>query len=408
VTITFHQIVLLTAAGCAVPLGASAKALTPKILTSFTGTNGSQPQGALVADAAGNLYGTDQAGGSSNKGTVFELVKPAAGKKNWTAKVLLDFNGTNGSQPVAGLVFDKSGNLYGTALTGGASGDGVVFELAAPAKGKTKWTETLLHSFSGTDGLNVQAGVIFDAAGNLYGATLGGGASSAGTVFRLAPPAQGQTTWTLSTLIAFNGTSNGFTPTGTLILDKAGNLYGTTVSGGASNDGVAFELSPFSGGGTPWNETVLQSFGGTNGIHPYAGLVADGSGNVYGTTVAGGASGDGTVFKLTPPATGTETVLFSFSGANGNYPFANLTIDAKGNLFGATGGGGKSGEGTIYEVSPPPAGQTVWTEKVLTAFTGKNGASPSAAVLLDSAGNIYGTTVTGGARNDGNAFELTP
>jgi uncharacterized repeat protein (TIGR03803 family) len=392
----------------ALPFGASAKALKPQILVSFAGSNGSQPQGTLVADAAGNLYGTDQGGGSSGKGTVFELLPPAAGKKAWTTKVLFNFNGTNGSQPVAGMVFDKSGNLYGTTLTGGASGGGAVFELAPPAKAKGAWTETLLHSFSGTDGVNLQAGVIFDTAGNLYGATVGGGAASAGTVFRLAPPAQGQTAWTLTTLFSFNGGSTGYTPTGTLIIDKSGNIYGTTVNGGTYGNGIAYELSAPGGGGTPWNEIVLQSFTGTNGIHPYAGMVADSSGNLYGTTVAGGATGNGTVFKLTPPGTGTETVLLSFNGTDGNYPFPNLAIDAHGNLFGATGGGGKSGYGTVFELVPPSGGQTAWTEKVLTSFTAKTGEGPSAGVLLDSAGDIFGTAVTAGAQHDGTPFKLTP
>lgn len=398
----------MVAAGLALPLGASAKAIKPQILVSFSGKNGSAPQGTLVADAAGNLYGTNQAGGASGKGTVFELSPPAAGKKAWATKVLLSFNGTNGSQPVAGMVFDKSGNLYGTALTGGASGDGVVFELAAPSKANGKWTETLLHSFSGTDGLNPQAGVVFDTSGNLYGATVGGGASSGGTVFKLAPPQAGQKTWTLSTLFSFNGNSNGAQPTGTLILDKAGNIYGTTVNGGVLSDGIAYELSAPGGGGTPWNEIVLQSFGAANGIQPYAGLVADGSGNLYGTTVKGGAHSDGAVFKLTPPATGSETVLYSFSGTDGNYPFANLAIDANGNLFGVTGGGGTRGYGTVFEVSPPGAGKTNWTEKVLTSFTSTNGAGPSAAVLLDSTGDIFGTTAGGGAHKDGTAFKLKP
>jgi uncharacterized repeat protein (TIGR03803 family) len=398
--------VILAGVALVLPLGASAKGLKPKILVSFSGSNGSEPQGTLVADAAGNLYGTDQAGGSNGKGTVFELSPPAAGKKAWKTSVLFTFNGTNGSQPVAGLVFDKSGNLYGTALTGGASGAGAVFELVAPSAGQKKWTEQLLFSFNGTDGQNPQAGVIFDASGNLYGATVSGGASNAGTVFKLSPAAPGQP-WTLSTLISFNGTSGGYIATGTLIMDNAGNIYGTTVKGGNDGDGVAYELSPRSGGSTPWTEIVLASFGGVNGVNPYAGLVADSSGHLYGTTATGGTANDGTVFELTPPGTGTEQVLVSFSGADGNYAFPNLAIDTKGNLFGATGGGGKFGKGTVFEVTPPAPGKSKWMEKVLTSFTGANGEGPSAAVL-DSAGNLFGTTVNGGTHNDGTVFELKP
>jgi uncharacterized repeat protein (TIGR03803 family) len=403
----FRQIVMV-AAGLTLPFAASAKALKPQILVSFTGAKGIEPQGTLVADAAGNLYGTNQAGGAAGKGTVFELSPPAGGKKAWTTKLLFTFTGSNGSLPVAGLVFDKAGNLYGTALTGGASGDGAVFELVAPATGKAKWTEKLLFSFGGSNGLNPQAGVIFDTSGNLYGAAIGGGASSAGTVFRLTPPTGGQTAWTLTTLFSFNGTSTGDAPTGTLIMDKAGNIYGTTVDGGTANDGIAYELSPPSGGGTQWTEKVLASFGAGNGIQPYAGLVADSSGNLYGTTTGGGAFNHGTVFELTPPGTWTEKALLSFDGTDGAYPFPNLAIDASSNLFGATGGGGKKGKGTVFELTPPTSGKSGWTETVLTSFTGKNGEGPSAGVLLNSNGDIFGTTVNGGKHNDGTVFKLTP
>ncbi len=398
--------IIMMGLGLGLPAGANAKALKPQVLVSFAGSNGSAPQGALVADAAGNLYGTDQAGGSSGKGTVFELSPPAKGKKAWTTKVLFSFNGTNGSVPVAGMVFDSSGNLYGTALTGGASNDGAVFELVAPAKGQGAWTEKLLYSFSGPDGANPQAGVIFDSAGNLYGATVGGGSGNAGTVFKLSPPAGGQTAWTLSTLFAFNGSSNGYLPTGTLIMDKSGNIYGTTVNGGTANDGVAYELSP-AGGGVPWTEKVLASFGASNGIEPYAGLVLDSAGNLYGTTANGGAYNHGAVFELTPPGTWTEQVLLSFNGTDGAYAFPNLTIDASGTLYGVTGGGGKTGDGTIFKLTPPAKGKTGWTETVLTSLTGKNGDGPSAAVLLEG-GDIFGTAVNGGKHNDGTVFKLTP
>ncbi len=402
----FRQIVMV-AASLALPFGAGAKALKPQILVSFAGFNGSAPQGALVADAAGNLYGTDQAGGSSGEGTVFELSPPAQGKKAWKTKVLFDFNGTNGSVPVAGMVFDSSGNLYGTTLTGGASNDGAVFELVAPANGQTKWTEKLLYAFSGADGLEPQAGVIFDASGNLYGATIGGGSGNAGTVFKLTPPTGGQNSWTLSTLFAFNGSSDGYLPTGTLIMDKSGNIYGTTVNGGTANDGIAYELSPPVGGGVPWTEKVLASFGAGNGVDPYAGLVLDSAGNLYGTTANGGAYNHGTVFELTPPGTWTEQILLSFNGNDGAYAFPNLVIDSSGDLYGATGGGGKSSKGTVFELTPPAKGKGGWTETVLTSFTGKNGEGPSAAVLLDG-GNIFGTAVNGGKHNDGTVFELTP
>ena len=395
---------LLTVAACA----ADAKS-SEKVLVAFKGPNGDQPQGVLVSDAAGNLYGTTTAGGKSNDGTVFELIAPAAGKKVWREKVLVSFNGTNGNLPAAGLILDKAGNLYGTTLEGGASNDGTVFKVAKPASGKSVWTESVLVSFDGTNGQNTQAGLVSDAAGNLYGTTNFGGANSDGTVFEASPPASGHGAWTETVLFSFNGTDGEFVADA-LIFDTKGNLYGTTNEGGASGDGTVFELSPPTSGGA-WSETVLASFSGTNGENPYAGLVADSSGNLYGTTAKGGTHGGGTVFKLSPPGGRTgwvETVLLNFKGSDGNYPFAGLTLGSGGDLYGVTGGGGRFGDGIAFKLAPPAGGKRAWTETVLAAFDGTDGEGPSADLVFGKTGDLYGTAVVGGKANEGNVFQLSP
>jgi len=241
---------------------------------------------------------------------------------------------------------DSAGNLYGTTLEGGAHGYGAVYELSPPTGGQTRWTETVLFSFDGYNGGRPSGDLLADRAGNLYGTTLGGG-GSVGVAFELSPPATGQITWTETVLVYFDG-ANGFAPMGSLIADGAGNLYGTTQSGGANSAGVAFELSPPAAGQTVWTETVLLSF---SGFGPEAGLVADGEGNLYGTMTYGGAYSDGTVYELSPPAAGqtawAETVLFSFNGTNGERPIAGLIADGAGNLYGTTWYGGANFDGGV-------------------------------------------------------------
>ena len=276
---------------------------------------------------------------------MFELTP--AGGGTWTEKVLYSFgNGTDGTDPAAGLIFDAAGNLYGTTQTGGTHSGGMVFELT-PAAGGT-WTEKVLYNFGGTDGDQPAAGLVFDAAGNLYGTTYVGGTSDKGTVFELTPAGGG--TWTEKVLYNFNGTS-GAIPQAGLIFDAAGNLYSTTFAGGTYNLGTLFELTP-AGGGT-WTEQVLHSFGnGTDGSGPWAGLIFDAAGNLYGTTRYGGSYGGGTVFRLNAQG---ETLLYSFSGADGKNPIAGLALDAAGNLYGTTYLGGASSQGTAFEITNTPA-----------------------------------------------------
>ena len=345
-----------------VPLAQAQKPATSvawpeKVLFSFNGTDGSGPTADLIFDAAGNLYGT-AGGGEYGAGTVFELTPTAGG--GWTETVLHNFgNGTDGAYPSGGLVFDAAGNLYGTTPDGGTyscfggGGCGTVFELTPAAGGS--WTEQVLHNFNGvTDGYQPVAGLIFDAAGNLYGTTAGGGPG--GTVFELTPTGDGN--WTEEVLHTFGIGTDGAVPTAALVFDAAGNLYGTTYHGGTNNScvytgcGTVFELT-YSGG--TWWYQVLHNFGsGSDGYWPQANLIVDAAGNLYSTTFQGGTHGEGTVFEVTPGSGGrwTEQVLHSFNGADGYWPWAGLIFDAAGNLYGTTNRGGAYEAGTIFELMP--------------------------------------------------------
>ncbi len=392
------------------------QAQTEKVLYSFTGAVGSGPDGAnpganLLRDAAGNLYGTTQFGGTSGNGTVFELVNSNG---SYTEKVLYSFAGasatsSDGSLPLAGLVMDSSGNLYGTASGGGAFGAGIVFELV---NSSGNYTETVLHSFgspSKADAQGPQAGLVMDSHGNLFGTTVVGGASDSGTVFELVNSSGNYTETVVYSFTEANG-DGGF-PYAGLIVDSKDNLYGTTSLGGASRVGTVFELVNSSG---TYSETVLYSFTGTNGDGrgPIVGLVRDSSGNLYGTTQFGGPStacgtklGCGVVFELAfSNGSYTETVLHTFTGLSGNdggTPLG-LVMDSAGNLYGVTEIGGASdasntcvyGCGTLYELLSS-AGYAETVLYTFPTFAG-DGLVPDAALVMDSANNLYGITSSGG------------
>ena len=396
-----------------------------KVLHNFgSGTDGVYPQAGLIFDVSGNLYGTSSAGGTYGSGTVFELSPIQAG--GWAETVLYSFRyGTDGAYPQAGLILDTSGNLYGTTPYGGTSNCGTVFELSPMGGGA--WTETVLHNFNCTDGYFPTAGLIFDAAGNLYGTTLAGGTYfcpggdgyGCGTAFELTRMADGS--WTEIVLHDFGNGSDGAYPGGGLALDAAGNLYGTTTYGG-TNDcpvaqfqgcGTVFELTPTGGGG--WTEMVLHNFGsGTDGEIPLFGVIFDVAGNLYGTTIEGGAYHYwGNLFELSPTGGGnwTETVLYNFTSGY-EAPYAPLTFDAAGNLYSTTGG-------AVIELSS--AGGGGWTYTVLSSFCSENGCTdgsdPLGGLIFDAGGNLYGTTAQGGTylcgeppnqTGCGTVFELTP
>jgi uncharacterized repeat protein (TIGR03803 family) len=396
-----------------IPSWALAATVTEQILHSFrNGKDGAQPEGGLIADQKGNLYGTTVYGGTgkgySGFGTVFTVAPDGDESALYAFK-----GGSDGTYPTDTLLLDKNGNLYGTTTGGGTgcspSGCGTVFKLAPHGK------ETLLYVFQGQDdGWRPLGGLIADANGNLFGTTALGGSyngecaqTGCGTVFELTPGG------TIITLHAFQGGSDGYGPSGGVIMDSSGNLYGTTYGGGSGTNcefgcGLVFKLTP---DGT---YAVLYAFqGGSDGSAPEAGLVTDAAGNLYGTTFWGGdtnscSDGCGTVFKLTPA--GQESVLHAFHyGSDGGSPEAGLLMDKKGNLYGTTFAGGSNsgckksgftGCGTVFEVSPEGV------ETVLYRFSRSQGGNPAAGLLPGAHGDFYGTTEYGAKGNNGVVFEL--
>jgi uncharacterized repeat protein (TIGR03803 family) len=322
---------------------------------------------------------------------------------------MLKFNGTDGAVPNPGLITDGT-NYYGTALNSAYLG--VVYELSPPSSGTGPWTETVLYSFpSGGDIFDPEAGLARDAQGNLYGTASTGGlrgtacSNGCGAVFELSPPAAPGGTWTETTLYEFQGDEDGAQPAGTLIMDSAGNLYGTTLDAGdvyGACCGTAFELSPPSSPGGTWTETVLHDFaGGSDGYWPLSGLYRDTHGDLYGTTEIGGSGGSGIVYELIPSSGGVwqEKILHPFTGGtDGGGPYDGLA-ENKGSLYGTAGGGGggvcSAGCGTVFKLTPNPEGD--WTFTTIYSFLGgSDGYLPVTGVAIDGEGNLYGTTFYGG------------
>jgi len=393
--------------------GASA-APTYKVLYQFTGgADGNHPENGVIFDADGNLYGTTYEGGAYGNGIVFELTPNADG--SWTENVLYSFGGSgDGTWPWSGLVFDAAGNLYGTTMEAGAYGDGTVYKLTPNSDGS--WTETVLYSFAGgRDGISPTAGLIFDTAGALYGTTRGGGRGKCqnwekgcGTVFKLTPNSDG--TWTESVLYRFGGGKDGWLPDhSNLLFDAAGNLYGATIWAGRYGCGTIFELTPESGGN--WTEKILHQFNCTDGELEEGTLIFDKADNLCGTTNAGGHHDGGNVFKLSIGSDGKwrERVLHDFTGGrDGGNADGGLIFDTAGNLYGTTRlGGNRSGGGTVFELIPNSNGK--WKEQVLHRFSGVNGeGTPSGVLVFDAAGNIYGTASADEASGSGVVYEITP
>jgi uncharacterized repeat protein (TIGR03803 family) len=339
------------------------------VLYTFTGgADGGSPNG-VIRDLQGNLYGTTASGGQNGNGVVFRVDTSGNETTLYTFTGGADGGGpTGGSGSGADVVRDPGGNLYGTAEYGGPGGIGVVFRVDPTGH------ETVLYGFPpSSDGAYLYGGVIRDSAGNLYGTTYGGGPEGAGTVFKL------DNTYHETILYAFTGSADGSSPGNGVVRDTAGNLYGTTLGGG-SGSGVVFKVD------TSGDETVLYTFtGGSDGGEPWAGVILDPAGNLYGTTYSGGSANEGVVYKL--DTSGNETVLHNFTGADGANPHASLIRDPKGNLYGTASGGGASGNGDIFKID------SSGNFSVLYSFTGGNdGTGPYAGVTLDSAGNLYGTT----------------
>lgn len=384
------------------------------------GQDGEYSTAGLTVDAEGNLYGTTGGDGVRTFGTVFKLTHNNSG---WTVHTLYNFQGGHdGAVPYAGVAVGPDGNLYGTTTAGGLNGHtcfggcGTVFRLSPPAANCADtgcgWTETLLYRFRGGDDGSVPKGkLIFDRTGDLYGTTYNGGSSlgclppyGCGTVYKLALSHGG---WTESILYTFSGAGDGANPSAGLISDAAGDLYGTTVYGGAHTWGTVFQLAPARSG---WAKRTLYSFQiGADGVSPIGGLIFDRAGNLYGTALENGAGGGGTVFRLTPSSGAwASTTLFSFAGLQG--PRASLVMDPAGNLYGTTTVDGTYQHGSVFKLTPGKGG---WIYSSLHDFTGgSDGADPYSSVVFDANGKLYGTTTQRGSGcgpdGCGVVFEITP
>lgn len=425
-------------------LAGVASATTETVILPFNKTDGMVPLSGLIADHEGNLYGVTSIGGDGDCadfgggqgcGLVYELSPPATEDGAWTETVLYNFQGgADGDELTGGLIFDKNGNLYGTASLGGGGdctyGCGLVFELAPPTVSGGTWTKTTLYSFQGgtTDGSYPAASLVFDSNGNLYGTTEEGagtecGGYGCGTVFELSPPQSEGDSWTETILHVFVGptSTDAYSPSNNLIFDSKGNLYGTAGFGGIYNNGAVFKLTPPSVKGDPWTESVIYSFvGPPDGANPSSGLVPAGWGKFYGSASGWGPENYGTVYQLNPPLESagawTVTVLHAFTlQADGGNPDGGVFRDPSGDLYGTTAVGGdyscnagfNDGCGVVYKLARPLSADNEWTEIVLHSFTGgSDGIQPEAGLVLGEFGLLYGTTEAGDASGAGVVFSV--
>ncbi|HEX4140817.1 MAG TPA: choice-of-anchor tandem repeat GloVer-containing protein, partial [Candidatus Methylacidiphilales bacterium] len=396
-------------------------------MVSFNFPVGSAFARALIVDANGDLFGTTEFGGADGYGNVLEIVNTGAVAAPIYASApttLVSFNGINGLDPSRlSLIADANGDLFGTTYFGGTYGQGNVFEIvntgavAAPSYASTPVT---LVSFNGSNG-NGPVALIADAKGDLFGTTAGGGANGDGTVFEIvntgtvATPSYASTP---TTLVSFNGI-NGSGPTSGLIADANGDLFGATGEGGAYGDGTVFEIVNTGAAAAPSyasTPVTLVSFNGSNGNEPVGALIADANGDLFGTTVAGGAYGDGTVFEIVntgaaaaPSYASAPVTLASFNGTNGSEPVGALIADANGDLFGTTSFGGTYGQGNVFEIvnnGAAAAPNYASTPTTLVSFNSSNGYEP-VALVADANGDLFGTTSVGGMYGEGNVFEIT-
>ncbi len=393
-----------------------AQAQTFTVLHTFTGgVDGSAPGGTgLTIDRGGNLYGGTDSGGlwgcyDGSCGVLYKLSHKSGG---WLFNTLYEFHGGDGSAPDAPLAFGPDGALYGTTYYGGGDDIGVLYKLQPPPfickADQCMWIQTIVHSFTGAnDGSQPAFGALsFDSAGDIYGTAAFGGANRYGTVFEVSPY-HGE--WLFETLWTFSGQPDGAYPWSGVIFDAAGNLYGTTTAEGYYYGGTAYELTPSAQG---WNLTILHQFvPSTDGNQAFGNLVFDSSGDLLGTNRFGGPGDAGGVFKLTPYNNSWEFgVLYSFTGVFG--PQASVAMDPSGNLYGTSVGGGQYGNGFVFKMIPS-GGEYLYS--VLHDFTGGyDGAYPYGQIVLDANGNLYGIAQEGGQRNGncsygcGVVWEITP
>jgi uncharacterized repeat protein (TIGR03803 family) len=424
------------------PLFASGPPVEQMVHSFAGGDDGTNPDGGLVADSGGNLYGTTTWGGplsSTPYGTVFELMPPPTPGGPWLKAVIYSFQGgpNDGATPFGTLIFDTQGNLYGTTQAGGSNNTGTVFELSPPSTPGGNWTETVIYFFpaDGSQGYWPFGRLIFDGIGNLYGTTEFGGTGTAGancaisgcgTVFQLKPPATAGQSWTGSVLYNFGSFDGDGIEPGRGLAFRLGSLYGTTQSGGGYDNGTVFRLALDHG---IWTETLLYSFTGTEGAVPLGRLILDNEGNLYGTTRAGGnvnnticPEGCGSVFELSPPVkrggTWMENTLYKFTGAgDGACPFTAVLRDTLGNIYGTATAGGvnnfkQTGDnGVVFKLKPPVVPGTSWTQVMLRAFRGatySDGSFPAGDLILINGSGLFGTTLEGGVDNMGTVYNIVP
>jgi uncharacterized repeat protein (TIGR03803 family) len=402
----------LAALAALILVAGAALAGTAKVVYSFAGEeDGEYPSTDLVVDGAGNLYGTTVQGGDFGGGTVFQLSRSG---NTWVHTVLYSFTGgADGGQPYGGVTLDAQGNLYGAAVIGGTGGvcveDGCGVAYKLTNNGGT-WTQTVIHDFTGgDDGYGPGAGVTLNKNGNLYGMTPTGGAYGLGTIYELRVDGQGN--WKERVIHAFTGGADGGAASaGRLLPDANGNLYGVATVGGAHGAGTAFKLTH--GPGATWTFRTLYAFNGSpDAGFPYGALVPDNAGNLYGTTYYDGANDLGTVYRLSfRNGAWHERVLYSFQGGtDGASPISNVVFDQAGDLYGTTSEGGAPGCGcgTIFKLSRGPDG--IWGESVAYAFTGTpDGAFPYNGMVARPDGAFYGTTVHGGDDDEGSVYGFKP
>lgn len=393
--------------------------------------DGSYPDGAVLLDSRGNLYGTAEYGGSNTYGAVFKLSPPPRRGGNWSETLLYSFGAktyqVDGSHPVGNLIADSSGNLYGVTYSGGTGssaddgGNGTVFMLSKAGR------LTSLYSFTGAcvlgvgcEGATPMAGVIMDSAGNLYGTTEYGGNSGYGTVYKLSPPARRNGKWSQTVLHSFTGLTDGAYPIGGLVMDTKGNLYGTTYNGGDADScgfgcGLVFKLDA----ANSYAYSVIYAFGNgapytgasTFGYDPAAGLAIDSAGNLYGTTEIGGDWQRGTVFKLDAANGYACAFLYSFgtNGLDGQYPMSAVTVDPNGNVYGTTALDGNHSNGTVFKLAFDSVNNIYsWAWSYSLGAQTTDGIYPYANLIQDANGNLYGTTTTDPTNYSGTIFKVTP
>jgi len=430
-------------------------AVNENVLYSFQGppNDGFNPLGRLVTDQFGNLYGTTWQGENCLEtcGTVFQVTPPSKPGGAWTERLLYQFTGAadaDGSGPNGGMIWGYKGNLYGTTMYGGngpctilgsPAGCGVVYAMTPPAQKDGTWTESVIYSFQGgaADGYVPNGELVSDAQGNLYGVTFFGGGYGVcdvfypycGTVFELSPPTEEGGEWTEKVLYSFHDLADGAMPNGALVLDSSGAIYGTTPIGGylgCTNGeglvgcGVVYKLTPNNSGGQ-WTQTILYTFPakGSGGQGPFAGMIFDRAGNLYGTTDGGGLGLEpaGTVFELSPPQGGgqtwSHTRLASFTYKMGGFPMSGLVFDNEGNLYGTTSADGHYGGGSAFKLNPPSLPGGKWLLDTIYNFKGAPDAGPSSGTLILVKGRLLGVALggTGASCSNngcGTVFAITP